>query len=345
MRRHWRNKAASTAAAIMIAASMFSGSLTTAWAEGEVAETTSEEMPTYEASDDSATEEEPVVDEEEDDEESFEADEDGSEDDADGEEADGETADGEETDGEETEVEETDGEVLDEESSDEAPEAVEGEAVEGDEENADDETVDETEDANAATPRTPDITDGTSYSSDTTISGKTIQGVVTVEDDTRVVFEDCTFIGAEDDGQGDMGVAVEGDGVAVLKNATFIIMEEEIDDDGLTTVGEEYELIISNVFDGGKVGENTATTVEYPCEAGDLRIVEMGHSKDSQETNIFNYAIAYDTGCREPLKDVTADVGPTFHGFRKDWPALKDPCYGSRFSPRKANYSLKAKNL
>ena len=37
------------------------------------------------------------------------------------------------------------------------------------------------------------------------------------------------------------------------------------------------------------------------CEAGDLRIVEMGHSKDSQETNIFNYAIAYDTGCREPL--------------------------------------------
>ena len=66
MRRHWRNKAASTAAAIMIAASMFSGSLTTAWAEGEVAETTSEEMPTYEASDDSAAEEEAAVEEEED---------------------------------------------------------------------------------------------------------------------------------------------------------------------------------------------------------------------------------------------------------------------------------------
>ena len=304
MRRHWRNKAASTAAAIMIAASMFSGSLTTAWAEGEVAETTSEEMPTYEASDDSATEEEPVVDEEEDDEESFEADEDGSEDYADGGEADGETADGEETDGEETEGEETDGEVLDEESSDETPDAAEGEAVEGDEENADDETVDETEDANAATPRTPDITDGTSYSSDTTISGKTIQGVVTVEDDTRVVFEDCTFIGAEDDGQGDMGVAVEGDGVAVLKNATFIIMEEEIDDDGLTTVGEEYELIISNVFDGGKVGENTTTTVEYPCEAGDLTVnnvdyeellaVEAGDlSIDQDYDTVLTYRISY----------------------------------------------------
>ena len=29
------------------------------------------------------------------------------------------------------------------------------------------------------------------------------------------------------------------------------------------------------------------------CEAGDLRIVEMGHSKENEETNIFNYAIAY----------------------------------------------------
>ncbi len=37
------------------------------------------------------------------------------------------------------------------------------------------------------------------------------------------------------------------------------------------------------------------------CEAGDLRIVEMGHSKENEETNIFNYAIAYDTANREPL--------------------------------------------
>ncbi|WP_310604955.1 IS1634 family transposase [Anaerosporobacter sp.] len=37
------------------------------------------------------------------------------------------------------------------------------------------------------------------------------------------------------------------------------------------------------------------------CEAGDLRIVEIGHSKENVETNIFHYAIAYDTKNREPL--------------------------------------------
>ena len=37
------------------------------------------------------------------------------------------------------------------------------------------------------------------------------------------------------------------------------------------------------------------------CEAGDLRIVEVGHSKENVETDIFNYAIAYDTKKREPL--------------------------------------------
>ncbi len=37
------------------------------------------------------------------------------------------------------------------------------------------------------------------------------------------------------------------------------------------------------------------------CEAGDLRIVEKGHSKENVETNIFNYAIAYDMKYREPL--------------------------------------------
>ena len=37
------------------------------------------------------------------------------------------------------------------------------------------------------------------------------------------------------------------------------------------------------------------------CEAGDLRIVEVGHSKENAETDIFNYAIAYDTKNREPL--------------------------------------------
>lgn len=37
------------------------------------------------------------------------------------------------------------------------------------------------------------------------------------------------------------------------------------------------------------------------CEAGDLRIVEIGHSKENVETDIFNYAIAYDSKNREPL--------------------------------------------
>ena len=37
------------------------------------------------------------------------------------------------------------------------------------------------------------------------------------------------------------------------------------------------------------------------CEAGDLKIVEVGHSKENVETDIFNYAIAYDMKNREPL--------------------------------------------
>lgn len=292
MRRLWKNKAASAAVAIMIAASMFSGSLTTAWAEGEVEETTSEEMPTYEAPDDSATEEEPVVDKEEDGDKSEEADQGGAKDDADasaddgeaaegeeadggtaeGEEADGETAEGKEADGETAEGKEADGEALDDDSSDEAADAADAADGEEDEENADDETEDETEDEEDGNGRTPDITAGTSYSSDTTISGKTIQGIVNVEDDTTVIFENCTFIGSEDDGTGEMGVSVSGDGVAVLKNATFIVMEEEIDDDGISTVGDEHTLSFSNVFNGGKVGENGSTTATYPCEAEGLTV-------------------------------------------------------------------------
>ena len=292
MRRLWKNKAASAAVAIMIAASMFSGSLTTAWAEGEVEETTSEEMPTYEASDDSATEEEPVVDKEEDGDKSEEADQGGAKDDADasaddgeaaegeeadggtdeGEETDGGTAEGEEADGETAEGKEADGEALDDDSSDEAADAADAADGEEDEENADDETEDETEDEEDGNGRTPDIIAGTSYSSDTTISGKTIQGIVNVEDDTTVIFENCTFIGSEADGTGEMGVSVSGDGVAVLKNATFIVMEEEIDDDGISTVGDEHTLSLSNVFSGGKVGENGSTTVTYPCEADGLTV-------------------------------------------------------------------------
>lgn len=37
------------------------------------------------------------------------------------------------------------------------------------------------------------------------------------------------------------------------------------------------------------------------CQSGDLRIVEKGHSKENEETDIFNYAVAFDTRNREPL--------------------------------------------
>ena len=297
MRRHWRNKAASTAVAIMIAASMFSGSLTTAWAEGEVADTTSEETPTYEASNDSATEEKAAADNETDGEESEESDqgatEEGAEESSDAGKTDGETADGAEIDGKTADGEAAGSETADGDATD--VEAAEGESAEEAETEAEGETfaeeTDLTEDAAAdVVVRTPDITDGTSYSENTTISGKTIQGVVIVEDDTTVIFENCTFIGSEDDGTGEMGVTVEGDGVAILNNATFITREVLIDDDSIETLGEEYELSISNVFDGGKVGEYSTTTVTYPCEtytvgtpdyeeilsvdAGDLLIVE-----------------------------------------------------------------------
>ena len=37
------------------------------------------------------------------------------------------------------------------------------------------------------------------------------------------------------------------------------------------------------------------------CQAGDLRIVEVGHSKTGEETAIFNYSVAFDAKNREPL--------------------------------------------
>ena len=42
-------------------------------------------------------------------------------------------------------------------------------------------------------------------------------------------------------------------------------------------------------------------STDKKCQAGDLRIVENGHSKSGEETSIFNYAIAYDTHNQEPL--------------------------------------------
>lgn len=42
-------------------------------------------------------------------------------------------------------------------------------------------------------------------------------------------------------------------------------------------------------------------STDKKCQAGDLRIVENGHSKAVEETSIFNYAIAYDSHNQEPL--------------------------------------------
>ena len=42
-------------------------------------------------------------------------------------------------------------------------------------------------------------------------------------------------------------------------------------------------------------------STDKKCQAGDLRVVETGHSKSGEETSIFNYAIAYDTHNQEPL--------------------------------------------
>jgi transposase len=36
-------------------------------------------------------------------------------------------------------------------------------------------------------------------------------------------------------------------------------------------------------------------------QAGDIDMVELGHAKEGVETDIFNYAIAYDRNNREPL--------------------------------------------
>ena len=317
MRRLWKNKAASAAVAIMIAASMFSGSLTTAWAEGEVAETTSEETPTYETSKDSATEEKPAADKEEDGGESEKADQDSTENDADessddgktddetadGEEADDEAADGEEIDDETADDEETDGETADIEISDEAEDAADGEVgEEGEGTEGENGEEGETPEEPVGPGLTPDIADGTSYSENTTIFNKVIQGVVTVEDDTTVIFENCKFIGTEDDGTGEMGVTVEGDGVAVMRNATFIIMTITTDDDGNDHVGKKNELSFSNIFDGGKVGEYGTTTVSYPCSSytvGDpdyeeVLSIEAGDlSVDQDSDTVVVYTISY----------------------------------------------------
>ena len=53
-----------------------------------------------------------------------------------------------------------------------------------------------------------------------------------------------------------------------------------------------------------------------------LPVVLTGDFNVTPDSLVYKSVVTF-AGCREPLKDVTADVGPTFHGFRKDWPGSK----------------------
>jgi transposase len=73
----------------------------------------------------------------------------------------------------------------------------------------------------------------------------------------------------------------------------------------LKSIDEEVSVAFQNDWNGAR-NHRERIYISYDstskhCEAGDLRVVEKGHSKENEETTIFNYAIAYDTKCREPL--------------------------------------------
>ena len=53
-----------------------------------------------------------------------------------------------------------------------------------------------------------------------------------------------------------------------------------------------------------------------------LPIVLTGDFNVTPDSLVYKSVVTF-AGCREPLKDVTADVGATFHGFRSDWPGSK----------------------
>lgn len=53
-----------------------------------------------------------------------------------------------------------------------------------------------------------------------------------------------------------------------------------------------------------------------------LPVILTGDFNVTPDSMVYKSVVSF-SGCGEPLKDVTADVGPTFHGFRKDWPGSK----------------------
>ena len=75
--------------------------------------------------------------------------------------------------------------------------------------------------------------------------------------------------------------------------------------DLLRTMDEEASVSFQNAWNEDR-DHREKVYVSYDstakkCEAGELRIVEMGHAKTNEEANIFNYSIAYDTKNQEPL--------------------------------------------
>ncbi len=53
-----------------------------------------------------------------------------------------------------------------------------------------------------------------------------------------------------------------------------------------------------------------------------LPIVLTGDFNVTPDSLVYKSVVTF-RGCGEPLKDVTAEVGTTFHGFRSDWPGSK----------------------
>ena len=57
-------------------------------------------------------------------------------------------------------------------------------------------------------------------------------------------------------------------------------------------------------------------------DAWPLPVILTGDFNVTPDSMVYKSVVGF-TGCGSPLKDATADVGPTFHGFRKDWPGSK----------------------
>ena len=75
--------------------------------------------------------------------------------------------------------------------------------------------------------------------------------------------------------------------------------------DFLKTMDEEASVSFQNEWNA-KRNYREKIYISYDstnkqCQAGDVRIVEKGHSKEGIETEIFNYAIAFDVKNQEPL--------------------------------------------